>query len=190
MLQTLFNLETIPKAKPRWAGRREDNIPEKFHPRELTYISLAEHNENMAKTVESVIGKRLPTEWPKEPNVVSNFACRSAEKPGSSKKIASEVIRTGGIPDIKELSCSLNFGNKKELDVTVRFSEISGFVQGNHDRWMTGAFVNDKTIGFNTTNSETRISRTTGKISVTDKNDSLVLATGNCEVAGSSPAKF
>jgi hypothetical protein len=183
LIESWFNLETSPNAEPRWGQRREDGVSDMFHPRDLKYVSLGEFNETRFNGIKKISGKQTPSSWPEETNVAGEYACRTAKNPETAKKVAADIEKTGGVADLKELICALSFVGRKESNGIIKFSEDQNFVQVN-GKWKLGAFVNDQHIGFSDKTTETRISRATGKLIMTDKESSSVFASGTCEVAG------
>ena len=185
-----FNLETKPNFEPRWGYRYEkDEYERGFDFDAIDYLSLPDFNESRAKIIQETTGLRRSVIWPHSPNLVVEYACAVAGTTTSAKAIAAELVKTGGIPTLKELACDITFRSGTNRAATVSFDDDLSFVKLDN-RWKLNPLVNAQTIGYvDEDGVAMRINRKNGRLSLSSK-EGVSLASGVCDIARNMPNKF
>ncbi len=190
LIVSQYNLETSINKEPRWGTFFEkEEYKSGFNLKNLDYLKAEEINENRMKMVEDAGEKRLQRSMPEDTNLAVEYACRVAINLESAKSVSDDLIKNGGLSDLKNLICDTVFRNGNKISINVAFSEKSGFIKVN-DKWKVTPFMNSEYIGYSALDkSKMRINRINGELTLSNQN-SIQIASGTCNLASQIIKKF
>jgi hypothetical protein len=189
LIVSQFNLETSINKEPRWGiSFEKEEYESGFNLKNLGYLKVEEINENRMKMVEDAGEKRLKKLMPEDTNLAVEYACRVAINLESAKSVSDDLIKNGGVNDLKNLICDTTFRNGDKISINVSFSEKSGFLKVN-DKWKITPFINSEYMGYSALDkSKMIINRINGQLTLSSKNNTQI-ASGMCNLA-SEKKKF
>lgn len=158
------------------------NLPRNYKLADLDYLTL-ERRAAMLKQIRN----DLDLHSPDGATVAAEYACSGFVASNTARKqLALRLIETGGLPDLRELTCTYGFPGVQPDSASVRFSESAQVLQWN-GVWQDTAFFRENEIGLSFAKYLLTINRRSGRITVSNESST---ASGTCELTTATPRKF
>lgn len=116
-----LNADILTSSTPRWVGGSSSEISSSFDLRTLRYETVEDREVAVRPHSDPESASALAF----EERVIVGAVCETVATGANFKDVASRFSQTGGVRDLKELSCEVGRGHT----VTVRFSDALGAVQ-------------------------------------------------------------
>lgn len=190
LVQSMYNLELDGGKPPNWGVYRPVAIPEEFNLGELKYLPLAQFEQAQLQLLDEPLRSQSKPTTPEDSYPLAEFACAAGRAPSSEKEVANQVLRSGGLGDVKTLLCDIESPGKKRDELTIGFSDSRGFLHVN-GLWKISPSVMDDAISYGDETYTVHVNRRTGKLRMLAvKYGNEEIASGQCEVDKGLPKKF
>jgi hypothetical protein len=198
-IRTRFNLEIDAEKEPRWAeGPINPKYEKGFISEQISHYPVIDFLNKRHKYVldgadeENKKWLKEAKENPRLPDhliAAVEFACLVIEKGLPPPVAAAKIMNDAGLTDVKTLECSLSDRqgmSKSPMDLTIRFSEATGFVQAQ-GFWVHKHLITPEKISLTWKDSNIEINRLNGRGSLTSGEFQFV---GPCKVVDKTQRQF
>lgn len=183
LLATQINKAVSEAAPDDWITIKADDVPESFVQAELPYQAT---DKWTAERTRELRKNGVTSTTPSGVLASAEYACRAQALALDSRDAVAEKLQlTAGYRDVKELECQTSLSSKS-YTFNYAFTETGRYVRWNR-RWMMGAYVRERELGWEGSNTSVAINRRSGAATVTIGG---VNTTGLCITIADGPKKF